>query len=130
MVQAVAIVKVLVCGGRNFTDRALLEQALDEWLKVISKLIVGYDPVRKYPKGTDEMAYNWAIKRCIPYQCYPADWGKHGRSAGPIRNTQMRIEGKPDLVMAFEGGKGTKNMVEQAIEAKIPLVQIRRVTSE
>jgi len=49
---------------------------------------------------------------------FPADWEKYGRAAGPIRNKQMIMEGKPDLVVAFHNNisksRGTKNMVTQA----------------
>ena len=55
---------------------------------------------------------------------YPADWDTHGRGAGPIRNKQMLEEGKPDLVIAFPGGKGTANMIGQAKEAGIPVREI------
>jgi len=55
---------------------------------------------------------------------FPADWSRHGKSAGPIRNRQMLIEGRPDIVVAFPGGKGTANMIKQAVEAgvKVELV--------
>lgn len=44
---------------------------------------------------------------------FPADWERNGRAAGPIRNRQM-LDGKPDLVIAFPGGKGTADMVAEA----------------
>jgi len=60
----------------------------------------------------------------IPYQIYYADWERYGRAAGPIRNRQM-IETKPNLVLAFHNNlalsKGTKNTVDQARKAKIPV---------
>lgn len=31
----------------------------------------------------------------------------YGKAAGAIRNQQMLDEGKPDLVVAFKGGRGT-----------------------
>jgi hypothetical protein len=37
-----------------------------------------------------------------------------GRSGGPKRNQQMLEEGKPDLVLAFPGGRGTADMVRRA----------------
>jgi len=52
---------------------------------------------------------------------FPADWGKYSKSAGYIRNKQMLAEGKPDLVVAFPGGKGTANMVKLAKLANIPI---------
>lgn len=68
---------------------------------------------------------------------FPADWDKHGKAAGPIRNKQMLDEGKPDLVIAFlskvakqeilyglsdsQHSRGTKNMIEQAEKADVPV---------
>jgi hypothetical protein len=51
----------------------------------------------------------------------PANWGRYGPAAGPIRNTQMLIEGRPELVVFFPGGDGTKDMVEKARKHRIPL---------
>ena len=41
-----------------------------------------------------------------------------------IRNRRMLIEGKPDLVLAFPGGKGTANMVEISRKAGVKVVEI------
>src|SRR5262249_62369122 len=42
-----------------------------------------------------------------------------GHSGGSKRNQQMLEEGKPDLVLAFPGGRGTADMVRRAQEAGI-----------
>ncbi len=57
----------------------------------------------------------------------PAEWGLHGRAAGPIRNRQLLDQaiaralalGTPALpvsvlVLAFPGGAGTASLVQQA----------------
>lgn len=51
----------------------------------------------------------------------PADWKKHGKAAGPIRNQSMLTEHKPDLVIAFPLGesKGTRDMIRKAKAAGI-----------
>jgi len=55
---------------------------------------------------------------------FKADWGQFGTYGGPIRNSRMIHEGKPDLVIAFPGGSGTGNMVKQAEAVGLP---VRRV---
>jgi hypothetical protein len=45
-------------------------------------------------------------------------------AAGPIRNARMLEEGKPDIVIAFPGGRGTANMIEQAHAAGVEVVQV------
>ena len=41
-----------------------------------------------------------------------------------IRNRRMLEEGRPDLVIAFPGGKGTANMVRIALQAGIQVREI------
>lgn len=116
--------KVLVCGGRNFNDAL----TLGSWLGGIHKnngpitlLIEGGAP------GADFMARKFAEWQGIPVQTFEADWETHGRAAGPIRNKQMLDEGKPDLVVAFEGGIGTANMVRQAREAGVKVLIAEKI---
>jgi hypothetical protein len=53
----------------------------------------------------------------------PAEWETHGRKAGPIRNARM-LEHKPDLVVAFPGGKGTANCVAQARGMGVEVLEV------
>ncbi|MBU6283831.1 DUF2493 domain-containing protein, partial [bacterium] len=105
--------RVLVCGGRKFDDKAMLERALGEI--EITELIEGA------AKGADRLAREWAEARKIPFQTFKPEFGRYGRAAGPIRNKRMLAEGKPDLVVAFPGGSGTANMVGLARAAGVPV---------
>lgn len=107
--------RVLVCGSRHFNDMVLLTRVLDDI--TISEVIEGE------ARGADTLARTWAELRGIPVRKFPADWNKHGKAAGPIRNKQMLDEGKPDLVVAFlaPDSRGTKNMIDQATKAGVPV---------
>lgn len=113
---------VLVCGDRNWSDREALYRALDGLHADhrITRLVEGE------AKGADTMAREWAETRGVLVDPYPADWKRYGRSAGPRRNTQMLVEGQPNLVVAFHPNiaksKGTANMVRQASAAGIPVM--------
>lgn len=74
--------------------------------------------------GADDFAGNWARRRLIEETRFPADWKSHGKPAGPIRNQQMIDEGKPDLVVAFPGGRGTADMVAKANRAGVEVIEI------
>jgi hypothetical protein len=113
--------RVLVCGGRHFADAALLNRTLDELhaQAQITEIIHGE------ARGADKLAGNWARIRMVPVKTFPANWRKHGNSAGPIRNRQMLREGRPDLVIAFPGGDGTADMMEQARAAHVEVREIR-----
>lgn len=125
--------RVLVCGSRTFKDGELLDRTLDaiDRETKIDTIIHGM------ARGADTLAGDYAKEYDIPVLEYPALWNTHGRAAGPIRNTQMLKEGKPDLVVAFLGpvaiqefnsglsdskySRGTKNMIDQATKAGIPV---------
>lgn len=107
--------KVLVCGGRRYQDRETLQRVLRSLN--ISFIIEGG------ASGCDAMAREFAITNNIPHRTFLAAWGKWGRAAGPIRNQQM-ISEKPDLVVAFPGGNGTKDMINRAKDAGIAVKEI------
>jgi hypothetical protein len=111
--------RVLVTGGRDFGDRKLLFETLDRLhaTHVFSVLIHGD------ASGADRLAGEWAVARGVQVEAHPADWKKHGRAAGPIRNTQM-LDEKPDLLVAFPGGRGTADMVRKAKAAGLEVVMI------
>jgi len=112
--------RVLVCGGRNYTDTARV-------FAVLGKLHgeAGIDTViQGAARGADSLASLWADKHGVDQEAYPADWENHGSFAGPMRNTRMLNEGKPDLVIAFPGGRGTADMVKKARRAGVQVVEI------
>ncbi|MEV4749028.1 hypothetical protein AB0K21_21840 [Streptosporangium sp. NPDC049248] len=53
------------------------------------RLIVGFDPVKRTPRGGDLHAYEWGMEAPgVIVECLPAPWHLEelGHSAGPIRN--------------------------------------------
>ncbi|MDP2663309.1 MAG: DUF2493 domain-containing protein, partial [Dehalococcoidia bacterium] len=75
-------------------------------------------------RGADAMADRWARLRHIPTQVYLADWAKHGRMAGPLRNKEMLVKGKPDIIISFPGGKGTANMVGLGRQKGLRIIEV------
>lgn len=116
--------RVLVCGGRDFDDA----MTLGSWLGGIHK---NAGPITLLIEGgaagADTLARAFAEWQRIPVMTLEADWKRHGRAAGPIRNKQMLDEGKPNLVVAFEGGRGTANMVKQARAAGVRVLIATKV---
>jgi len=77
-------------------------------------------------RGTDRIA---AWRRGVPREPYGlphGEWDELGKKAGPLRNQRMLDEGKPDLVVAFPGGGGTKDLVSRAVKARVPLHEVNR----
>ena len=108
------MLRVIICGSREFTDLDLMAQALTEL-----KAWAGTTPltlVHGKARGADSLADSLA-RVVIPdviIEPHPADWNNYGRSAGPIRNAEMVSLGA-DLGLAFyiEGvdSKGTNGCV-------------------
>ena len=69
------------------------------------------------------MALDWAKTNNVRYEKFPADWTQYGRAAGYIRNREMLNHGI-DILIAFKGGKGTKNMVDICKAAGVYVVEI------
>ena len=99
--------RVLVCGGRDFSDSKCVKDTLDKIHREtpIDTIIHGD------ARGADSLAAWWATFNKIKEVPFPADWEKHGKAAGPIRNREMLLQTQPDLIVAFPGGKGTQDMI-------------------
>lgn len=112
--------RVLVCGGRAYDDAERLWRVLDSYDndRDFTVLIEGA------ANGADTLARQWAEAKKIKVRSFPADWKRHGKGAGPARNFRMLDEGKPQLVIAFPGGKGTANMVAMAKAAGVEVVEV------
>lgn len=72
-------------------------------------------------RGADQLGEAWAEANNIPVERYPANWDKHGRSAGHKRNAVMASVA--DAVIALWDGesKGTKSMIELGRARGIPV---------
>ena len=111
--------RVLVTGGRQYSDPKFVDFVLNHIhaKKPISLIIHGC------ANGADTYAERWAAKTkgCTAYGV-PANWKAHGERAGPVRNQLMLERGKPDLVVAFEGGEGTRSMTILATAASVKVI--------
>lgn len=112
--------RVLVCGGRDYDHD-------EKVFAVLNHYTTGYDfttVIHGCARGADCAAGRWAALGGVEECKFPANWKKHGRAAGPIRNEAMIRIGKPDVVIAFPGGRGTKNMVDLARAAGIEIIEV------
>jgi hypothetical protein len=112
--------RVIVCGGRDYDNFARVCTTLDA---VARKHPNGFVVVQGGAPGADGLARQWCQSRKVECVTYAADWGKHGRAAGPLRNQQMLDAGADGLV-AFPGGRGTADMVKRAENAGVPVWRI------
>ena len=111
--------KVIIAGGRDFCNKVMLVDALGHFLKEYGEIT---EVVCGMADGADTLGRLWAEFMQIPVKEFPADWSKHGKAAGPIRNKQMAEYA--DVLIAFWDGKskGTKDMIDQAMTKKLMVV--------
>ena len=114
--------RLLVCGGRTYSDKT----AMWAWLDAFHASAEGPIDllIHGAARGADALADLWAFSHDITIRRYFAQWSDYGKAAGPLRNQQMLDEGKPDLVAAFPGNRGTANMVKLARAAGIKVVEV------
>lgn len=112
--------KVLVCGGRDYTNWLRFE---DE-MHLLWRTEGDFSIISGGARGADRMAEQYAELYDCELEVFAAEWDKHGKAAGTIRNKKMLEEGKPDLVIAFPGGKGTEHMKKISKEAGIRVIEI------
>ena len=102
---------VIIAGGRDFSDYALLAKTMDHLLSNIRDDIT---VICGKARGADTLGEQYAKERGFSVQYFPADWKRYGKSAGYRRNAEMAENA--DALVAFWTGKsrGTKHMIETA----------------
>lgn len=111
--------KVIICGGRDYTDYNTLTRALNNihTMVTITHVITGA------ARGADTLGYRWAVSKGIPnIDLVPADWSIYGKRAGYLRNVKM-ADMHPNAVICFPGGRGTQMMKDIATQRDIAVFE-------
>lgn len=117
--------KVVIGGCRDFTDYRILCDFVDACLvRVAARTDICI--LSGGCRGVDEMGERYAAEHGYAVERFPADWKRHGRAAGPIRNRQM--VDAADCVIAFWDGRsrGTASLIAYTKEQKKPL-RVKRI---
>jgi hypothetical protein len=112
-------VKVIIAGGRDYKFTTSDIQKLNK-LRIqipITEVVSGA------ARGADRCGEEWASRHNIPIKQFPANWDKHGKSAGYKRNKQMAQYAQ--AVILFPGGTGTNMMFSLAEEFKLKIFDYR-----
>ena len=65
--------------------------------------------------GADEAGETWSAINGIPVKRFPADWGKHGKAAGKLRNREMAEYGDAAVVFWDGMSSGSCDMVTRMV---------------
>lgn len=112
---------ILICGGRDYTDYHTFTTKMEE---ISGKISGPITVISGGARGADTLAIRWANDYGHKLEVYVADWDRHKKAAGILRNIQMLKEGEPDLVVAFPGGRGTAHMIGISEKAGIKVVKL------
>lgn len=118
--------RVLVTGSRDWTDREAIREALyaiDGNCETDDSLTL----VHGAALGADSIAAEIASKGGWGVEAHPADWERHGKRAGFLRNAEMVALGA-DVCLAFikDGSRGATMCADLAEKAGI---HVERVTT-
>jgi hypothetical protein len=104
--------KVIIAGSRGFSDFQLLYAKCEEVLANVGEAEI----VSGTARGADKLGEHYASLKGHSVIQFPADWDKHGKAAGYIRNKEMADYS--DCLIAFWDGesRGTKHMIDLATE--------------
>ncbi len=108
--------RVIIAGGRDFDDFERLHEVCNRLLDADVTVISGN------ARGADTLGEQYAEAHepfGMQLEKYPADWDKHKKAAGHIRNHQMSLIADGLIAFWDDKSKGTKNMIEQAHKAQL-----------
>lgn len=115
--------RVLVTGSRSWDDVDYIFDVLDGVRERYGRgRVILYHGA--CPTGADRIADTWAVHRGVTVETFPAQWGRFGRVAGPVRNVEMvRAVAAHDrrVCLAFLRGDsaGTLHCISEARRAGI-----------
>lgn len=140
--------RLLVTGSRHYSDVEIVRRwlhnafeylSVEEWEEISFNEVNVVLPsservvlVHGGARGLDSLAATlWSMHGGGSVEAHPADWEKHGKAAGPIRNQEMVNLGA-DLCLAFPLGesRGTRDCIYRALLAGIPTFVVTEDGSE
>jgi len=98
-------VRLIVAGSRTFNDEKFLFEVLDSIQGPIVEIVSGN------AEGADKLGEKYAKARGIDLVIFPANWKKHGKAAGPIRNEKMAKYANAAVVFWDGKSTGSQNMI-------------------
>lgn len=100
--------KVVIAGSRSITDYETVRLAVRESGFSITEVVSGG------AAGVDRLGERYAFDWDIPLKRFPADWSKHGKAAGAIRNGEMSRYAQALIAIHDGESRGTADMIRQA----------------
>ena len=112
--------KVVIAGSRTLTDEKQIRTLIHKFFLFLEKEID--EIVSGCANGVDKIGETYTNMMNIPVKLMPADWNKHGKKAGMVRNAEMAVY--CDFAVIFWDGEssGALNMARQMAKLGKPYV--------
>lgn len=113
--------KVIVAGTRSFgadTVLPLVDWALRTGPFTATEIVSGG------ASGVDAAGEQWAEANGVPIEWFPAEWDRHGKAAGPMRNEDMAKHADA-LLLVWDGhSRGSADMRARAQAHNLPIFEV------
>lgn len=106
---------VAVAGSRSITNADVVCSVLDAKASGATQVVTGG------ARGVDTIAFDWAWAHGIPVQVIAAEWSRHGRAAGPIRNREIARLAERLIAIHDGHSRGTMHMIESMRNLRKPV---------
>ena len=125
---------VVICGGRNYP--IFREKYEYKWLNELKEKYDIIEVVSGNASGADSWGEAWAkFIAKVDITIMPANWEKHEKAAGMIRNERMRyylemckrMRSVDIAILAFAGSNGTRDMISRAKLANISVFEYKEI---
>lgn len=105
--------RTIIAGSRDIADFAAVEAAVNASKFQVSTVLSGA------ARGVDRLGEIWARRNGRAVEQYPADWDRHGKRAGYLRNAEM-VDNAQALIAVWDGtSRGTAHTIRLARAAKL-----------
>lgn len=116
------MMKLLIAGSRDYP-------VMGNFLSKMADLVTMYGMPSEVVSGNchtgaDKFGEAWAATYNTPVKMFPADWQKHGKAAGPIRNQEMAKYCDRAIIFWDGQSRGSKNMIEELQKQNKPYTVI------
>lgn len=116
--------RVIVAGSRTFDDYSLLCATMNKFVDGAVKV----DVISGGARGADSLGERWALELDCPdfsITRMPADWDRHGKSAGYRRNEEMAKIATHCVVFWDGQSRGSKHMIDLAGKYNLPTLVVQ-----
>lgn len=107
--------KTIIAGSRSITDSGQVDNAIAASGFHITEVVCGG------AQGVDELGNQWASAHKLPVTTFLADWDKHGKRAGPLRNEAMAQYAEAAIIVWDGISRGTADMIVRAKRHQLKL---------